>query len=363
MQRDDLTVRPRFAMRRALEALRALHATRPTSFRNLFDTQQAQRIADSVMRPLAAVGLAYRRRDLWCTSYRIRRVDSAGCFVVTDPFTARARDRVFPVSEDESLFLARRIVQTTARRVLDIGTGSGVLGLAAASQGAQVLAIDVNRKALRYAAFNCALNGVHESIRLELGDVFSSVRGERFDLIVSNPPVIPAPRGSGFFLHSDGGPDGTDISLRLLSSVTEHLNPNGRLLILCTSFVRRDGQLALFDTFSHVRHLPRLKLSVTRLYRRGLRPLNRLRERFGQCGEDEWIGALRNQGYVALEYMLISGERSRGFDLTISESRHAPSSGDAGNGSWQKRLERLFTAYGGRCDRDVALGRAVSGGR
>jgi methylase of polypeptide subunit release factors len=78
-----------------------------------------------------------------------------------------------------------------AASVLDVCTGSGALAVAAARHGAgDVTAIDVSRRAVVTARINARLNRVR--IRALRGDLFAPVTGERFDVIVSNPPYVPA---------------------------------------------------------------------------------------------------------------------------------------------------------------------------
>jgi release factor glutamine methyltransferase len=85
-----------------------------------------------------------------------------------------------------------RLPQDDARRVLDIGTGSGCIAvsLAARRPAARVVATDVSQAALEVAARNAQRHGVRLDLRC--GSLFEPVRGERFDLIVANPPYIDA---------------------------------------------------------------------------------------------------------------------------------------------------------------------------
>ena len=85
----------------------------------------------------------------------------------------------------------RRERLVAGARVLDVCTGSGVLAIAAARAGAsRVTAVDVSWRAVIAAWLNARLNGVR--LRVRRGDLLEPVRGERFDLIVSNPPYIPS---------------------------------------------------------------------------------------------------------------------------------------------------------------------------
>ena len=72
-------------------------------------------------------------------------------------------------------------------KVLDMGTGSGVNAILAASKGAEVVAVDINPHALVAARDNAARNGVGGLVEVRHSDVFSEVT-ETFDLIVFDPP-------------------------------------------------------------------------------------------------------------------------------------------------------------------------------
>ncbi len=77
-------------------------------------------------------------------------------------------------------------------RVLDVGTGSGAVALAIASErsGASITATDISTAALQIAAQNADELQLNDRIRLLEGSLFAPVQGQRFDLIVSNPPYI-----------------------------------------------------------------------------------------------------------------------------------------------------------------------------
>jgi len=119
-------------------------------------------------------------------------------------------------------------------RVLDVGTGSGLLAVAAAQLGASVTAVDVSRRALVTAWANAALRG--KRIGLRVGDLLEPVRDRRFDLVVSNPPYVPSPdeqlpvRGIG--RAWDAGPAGRTLLDRLAFDVPGVLAPGGAVLLV-----------------------------------------------------------------------------------------------------------------------------------
>lgn len=127
-----------------------------------------------------------------------------------------------------------------ARAVLDIGAGSGCISVALAKlmPDAEVAAVDCSEDALKVARENAARNDV--TVHYVSGSLFEPFAGERFDLIVSNPPYIPAadlaglqpevrdfePRGA-----LDGGADGLDFYRLMVPAATEHLSPRGWLMV------------------------------------------------------------------------------------------------------------------------------------
>jgi SAM-dependent methyltransferase len=79
-----------------------------------------------------------------------------------------------------------------ARRTLDLGTGSGVLGLLAARRGGEVVCTDVNPRALAFARLNATWNRA-ANVEFKLGDAYEPVRGSRFNHILTNPPCVISP--------------------------------------------------------------------------------------------------------------------------------------------------------------------------
>jgi release factor glutamine methyltransferase len=119
-------------------------------------------------------------------------------------------------------------------RVLEVGTGSGAIAVAAARCGAQVTAVDVSRRALASAWLNARLHGTR--IRVRRGSLLEPFAGERFDLIVSNPPYVPCPDPSlprrGPERAWDAGPDGRAVLDELIAMAPAHLRPGGALLLV-----------------------------------------------------------------------------------------------------------------------------------
>lgn len=125
-----------------------------------------------------------------------------------------------------------------ARRVLDVGTGSGVIALtlAAAWPKAHIEAVDVSSEALALARENATRLGLADRVQMVAGDLLSTVTGE-YDLIVANLPYIARgeiPQLAREVRHDplaalDGGPEGLEIFLRFVPQAAQHLR--GRLAL------------------------------------------------------------------------------------------------------------------------------------
>lgn len=125
-------------------------------------------------------------------------------------------------------------------RILDIGTGSGCLAIAAAlyCEGVLVDATDVSEGALEVAARNVERHGVGERVRLHKADLFPRVAG-RYRVIMSNPPYVPNRTLESLppeYHHEPalglaGGETGIEPAERLLSEAAERLEPDGVLIV------------------------------------------------------------------------------------------------------------------------------------
>ena len=133
-----------------------------------------------------------------------------------------------------SLTLARITPREPLRRVLDLGCGGGIQALHASRHAEHVIATDLSERALGFAAFNAALNGIE--LELRQGSLLEPVRGERFDLIVSNPPFVITPRAAAgedtTWTYRDGGRAGDTLLAELLRDLPAHLAPGGSAVML-----------------------------------------------------------------------------------------------------------------------------------
>jgi release factor glutamine methyltransferase len=128
--------------------------------------------------------------------------------------------------------------------VLDVGAGSGVLSVAAARAGAaEVLAVDLSRSAMLSTWCNARLRRL--PVRVRRGDALEVAMGRRFDVIVANPPYVPAPRltGRGRARAWDAGPDGRAMIDRLTALAPILLAPRGLILIVHSTLCGVDRTL------------------------------------------------------------------------------------------------------------------------
>lgn len=147
---------------------------------------------------------------------------------------------LIPRPETELLVEQALVRLPEGGRVLDLGTGSGAIALALASErpDAEVVAIDASPAALAVARCNAQRLGLGRVVMLE-SDWFAALDGQRFDVIVSNPPYVEA--GDPHLALGDvryepaaalaSGPDGLDDIRRIAQGARRHLTDGGWLLV------------------------------------------------------------------------------------------------------------------------------------
>jgi methylase of polypeptide subunit release factors len=166
--------------------------------------------------------------------------EEASWWVVSDLDTGRlgvglAADHVVGVGQ-ASLSLAAATVRRPVGRLLDLGTGCGVQALHGTRHADEVVATDVNPRALALAGATFALSGVHAAL-LE-GSWLEPVAGQRFDQIVCNPPFVAGPAR---VRHSyrDSGLAGDEAAARLVAQLPDRLADGGvAQLLACWLHVR-----------------------------------------------------------------------------------------------------------------------------
>jgi methylase of polypeptide subunit release factors len=161
-----------------------------------------------------------------------------GRYLVHDHPSQVELDHVTGIS-NATRTLAALTPRRPVRRALDLGTGCGSQALLVARHAEHVVATDITERALRVARMNLELNDT-TNIELRQGSLFEPVAGERFDLIVANPPFVVSPDTDVVF--RDAGLEGDEISRLVAQGAAEHLEPGGHAaMLICWTHRAEDG--------------------------------------------------------------------------------------------------------------------------
>ncbi|MCZ4093466.1 methyltransferase [Sinorhizobium psoraleae] len=144
---------------------------------------------------------------------------------------------------DDSIGLALRLSAEPDQAVLDLCAGPGIQTLRAAQMGARVTAVEINPVAAALARLNAAANGLGERIDVRIGDLYKVLGDERFDRIIANPPLLPIPDDLPYPFVGHGGPDGLNITRRIIEGLPERLTARGNARLIGTTL--SDGYLPL----------------------------------------------------------------------------------------------------------------------
>src|SRR5580765_1268784 len=136
-------------------------------------------------------------------------------------------------------WLAALTPRRRAVRALDVGTGNGIQALLAARHSEQVVATDVNPRALVYTEINAALHGLaHDETRL--GSLLQPAAGERFDLITCNAPYVVSPESK--WQYRDGGLPADELSQRVVEEAAVALADGGFASLLVSWVAESEDQ-------------------------------------------------------------------------------------------------------------------------
>jgi SAM-dependent methyltransferase len=144
-----------------------------------------------------------------------------------------------------TVLLALLTPRRPVRRALEIGCGCGFQALLLARHAGEVVATDVNPRALEFGRLNAELNGIR-NISWRLGEGFEPVRGERFDLVVSNPPFVIAPRSR--FTFRESPLPGDAFCEELVRAAPASLSDDGVACLLASWIVGPDEDWAARPT-------------------------------------------------------------------------------------------------------------------
>ena len=131
---------------------------------------------------------------------------------------------------DASSTLAQLTIRRPVGRALDLGTGCGVQSLHLAGHAEQVIATDLNPRAIMLARLTTMINSIEVDLRL--GDLYAPVAGESFDLIVSNPPYVISPPTGARLTYREGSSSGDQLVQQVVREGAALLNPGGVLQVL-----------------------------------------------------------------------------------------------------------------------------------
>jgi methylase of polypeptide subunit release factors len=170
---------------------------------------------------------------LECAGVQVRSRSSLTSF--EDLIVAADRgDALGPQMVQGVTAFARMLASLTVRRpigaALDLGTGSGVQALLAARHADRVIGVDINPHALHLARVTQRINRV-ENVSWKEGNWFDPVRGERFDLVVSNPPFVISPDHAFLYRDSPGRAD--ELCRQLVGASADHLAEGGFATFIC----------------------------------------------------------------------------------------------------------------------------------
>src|SRR5580700_1512505 len=141
--------------------------------------------------------------------------------------------KLFLTSEFFARFLST--IDLEGKHVADVGTGSGILALAAARAGATVVALDINPMAVNAAADNARANGLGDRVTAVRSDLLSALApGFQFDVIISNPPFFSGEPRDIADRAWVAGPGYRDI-MSLFEQAHRRLKPSGTMYVLLSS--------------------------------------------------------------------------------------------------------------------------------
>ena len=186
-----------------------------------------------------AVSRLYRARGLArYDDFRLERVQDMRLMVIPSVFNPRL---LRTGAYFAGCIAAQRL--GAGADVLDMGTGSGVCALMAARHARRVVAVDINPAAVRCAQANALMNNLQGRLEVRQGDLFAPVAGERFDLVLFNPPFVPGSARN----DRERAWRSLDVAGRFAAGLAAHLNPGGQALVLLSSYGDATPFLAALD--------------------------------------------------------------------------------------------------------------------
>lgn len=204
------------------------HAMRLLLFSEPVTEAEARAALGELLEPLLAAGLVARGEDGAVSSpFVLSVVDDL--YVLCDDLS-RGGEAVMGLGDLTARLCRAAVPEAPVGRALDLGCGAGTAALVLSRFAREVVATDINPRAVALGKVNAAINGV-TNVSFRAGDLFAPVEGEVFDLIVSQPPFVPRPEGASGVTLLYGGARGDELAMRLLREVGPRLAPGGRAVV------------------------------------------------------------------------------------------------------------------------------------
>ncbi|MEM2875868.1 MAG: class I SAM-dependent methyltransferase [Candidatus Bathyarchaeia archaeon] len=166
-----------------------------------------------------------------------------------DEYTLMVHREVYEPAED-SFLIADNLKFDPGKKVLDMGTGCGILAIKAAGIGCEVVAVDISPYATSCTKKNVESCGFEEKVHIVRGDLFKPIRKkEYFDAIVFNPPYLPTEScwyGGWLERSWDGGFTGRGVIERFIDEAGNYLKHNGEILIVQSTLSNVEETLRKF---------------------------------------------------------------------------------------------------------------------
>lgn len=185
------------------------------------DAERLRVIGARAVDALASIGLVEESGGLLVCPYRI--TPTAGLVVVSDQPSAGPDAVAAPSRITERL--AELLPPSLRGTFADVGCGPGLLAMLASQRGASAIGTDISPRALAFAEFNCALNGVTVDVRL--GHLAEPLVTGDIDLLVSQPPFMATPPSVPGVVFFHGGAQGDELALELTADLPRVLADDG----------------------------------------------------------------------------------------------------------------------------------------
>lgn len=167
-------------------------------------------------------------------------------------------DYVFKISEnvydpaEDSFLFAENLHIAKGEKVLDMGTGSGILGVLAAKHACEVIAVDLNPHAIKCAKQNAACNAVSDKMLFVQSDLFTALTDTmRFDVVLFNAPYVPS-RDDEMTSWLDrawaGGVSGRQVIDKFISQVPIYIEQTGYVLLMQSTLAGVDDTVSKFTS-------------------------------------------------------------------------------------------------------------------